>query len=178
MAPSLSFKSFSLTLAAVGFTGITPPGGGARTVPPLPIVPTAFDADPIGGRIGDTTGSIDPLILKRSPDGLFYVTAAVNGVPVRFVVDTGANVVVLTGADAAAAGVTGSATAGRSLRTAAGAAPMRWATIARLTVGDHAITGADAAIVGDNGPPHSLLGQSALARLDSVTLRGNRLQLR
>lgn len=174
MAPSLSFKSFSLTLAAVGFTGITPPGGGARAVPPLPIVPAGFDAD----RRGDATGSIDPLTLKRSPDGLFYVTAAVNGVPVRFVVDTGANVVVLTKADAAAAGVTGSAAAGRSLRTAAGATPMRWATIARLTVGDHAITGADAAIVGDDGPPHSLLGQSVLARLDSVTLRGNRLQLR
>jgi aspartyl protease family protein len=169
MAPSLSFKSFSLAVATLGFTGLTAPGGGARPVPP-PVVPPPFDADGIG--------SIDPLTLKRAPDGLFYVTAAVNGVPVRFVVDTGANVVVLTRADAAAAGVIGSPTGGRALRTAGGTAAMRWATIDRLTIGDRAIAGADAAIVGDNGLPHSLLGQSVLSRLDSVTLRGNRLQLR
>ncbi len=166
MAPSLSLKSFSLAVAALGFTGITPPGGGARLTPP-PAVPVPSGND-----------SIDPLTLKRSADGLFYVTAAVNGVPVRFVVDTGANVVVLTRADAAAAGVTGSTAGGRALRTAGGTAAMRWATIERLTIGDHAIADADAAIVGDGGLPHSLLGQSALSRLESVTLRGNRLHLR
>lgn len=169
MAPSLSLKSFSLAVAALGFTGITPPGGGARLTP-APAMPMPSGDDAIG--------PIDPLTLTRSADGLFYVTAAVNGVPVRFVVDTGANVVVLTRADAAAAGVTGSTAGGRALRTAGGTAAMRWATIERLTIGDHAIADADAAIVGDGGLPHSLLGQSALSRLDSVTLRGNRLHLR
>lgn len=167
MAPSVSFKSLALAVAALGFTGIAPPGGGARPAPMIAPSPDVAGA-----------GSPAPLTLKRAPDGLFYVTAAVNGVPVRFVVDTGANVVVLTRADAAAAGVNGSPTGGRALRTAGGTAAMRWATIDRLTIGDRAIAGADAAIVGDNGLPHSLLGQSVLSRLDSVTLRGNRLQLR
>ena len=169
MVPSVSFKSFALAMAALGLTGLAPPGGGARPVP----VPMAAPSPDAAG-----AGSPAPLTLKRAPDGLFYVTAAVNGVPVRFVIDTGANVVVLTRADAAAAGVTGAAAGGRALRTAGGTAAMRWATIERLTIGDHAIAGTDAAIVGGDDLPHSLLGQSALSRLDSITLRGNRLHLR
>ncbi len=168
MVPSVSFKSFALAMAALSLTGIAPPGGGARQVP----VPVAAPSPDAAG-----AGSPAPLTLKRAPDGLFYVTAAVNGVPVRFVIDTGANVVVLTRADAAAAGVAGVSTGG-ALSTAGGTARMRRATIARLTIGGHAMVGTDAVIVGNDGPPHSLLGQSALAQLESVTLRGHRLHLR
>jgi aspartyl protease family protein len=161
MVPSLSFKSAALALAVLGFTGATPPAPAPAFHPP----------------VAARAGQLHSLTLARAPDGLFYVTAAVNGVPVRFVVDTGANVVVLTGADAAAAGVSGGS-AGGALHTAGGTARMRRATIVRLTIGGHAIAGADAVIVGNDGPPHSLLGQSALSQLESVTLRGHRLHLR
>jgi aspartyl protease family protein len=157
-----SFRSLALALAALGYAGLPSAGGGARIAPSATPLPVAAD----------------PLTVKRAPDGLFYVTAAVNGVPIRFVVDTGANVVVLTPADAAAAGVAGTADTAESLRTAGGSAAMRWATIDRLTIGGHAIARPDAAIIAADGPPHSLLGQSVLSRLDSVTLRSDRLQLR
>ena len=46
------------------------------------------------------------LRLKRSPDGHFYVNGTVNGVAVRFVIDTGATSVALSKEAAAAAGLT------------------------------------------------------------------------
>ena len=62
MAASLSFKSFSLALAALGFTGVAPPSGGARVVPLPAVIPVVAAED-----------TIDPLTLTRAHDGLFYV---------------------------------------------------------------------------------------------------------
>lgn len=47
----------------------------------------------------------DATVLNRAGDGHFYATLDVNGVPVRFLVDSGATDVVLTRADAARAGI-------------------------------------------------------------------------
>jgi len=43
--------------------------------------------------------------LPRARDGHYYLTATINGTPLRFVVDTGATDMVLTRADAEAAGL-------------------------------------------------------------------------
>ncbi|KAJ29618.1 TIGR02281 family clan AA aspartic protease [Sulfitobacter pontiacus] len=48
------------------------------------------------------TGSVT---LPRARDGHYYLTATINGTPLRFVVDTGATDMVLTRADAEAAGL-------------------------------------------------------------------------
>lgn len=44
--------------------------------------------------------------VPRASDGHFYLTLEVNGVPTRFVVDTGASAIVLSQADATSAGIT------------------------------------------------------------------------
>ena len=49
-----------------------------------------------------STGSVP---LPRARDGHYYLTATINGTPLRFVVDTGATDMVLTRADAEAAGL-------------------------------------------------------------------------
>ena len=49
-----------------------------------------------------STGSVT---LPRARDGHYYLTATINGTPLRFVVDTGATDMVLTRADAEAAGL-------------------------------------------------------------------------
>ena len=49
-----------------------------------------------------STGSVT---LPRARDGYYYLTATINGTPLRFVVDTGATDMVLTRADAEAAGL-------------------------------------------------------------------------
>jgi aspartyl protease family protein len=109
------------------------------------------------------------LTIPRSADGLFYVTGRANGEEVRFLIDTGSSLVVLTPADAARMGVSGSAT--RSdlvVRTAAGSVPMEAVRLSRLQVAGQALSGVDAAIA--DGLGVSLLGQSALARLGTLTL--------
>jgi aspartyl protease family protein len=177
MLSSMSLKSLSIAVAALGFTGITPPDGGARMAAMPGTVRTATapaTASPVDLAAGGRS-----LTLAKAADGLFYVTAHVNDVPVRFVVDTGANVVVLTGADARAIGLKPAARTGRqTLRTAGGRRAMRWASIDRLKIAGQTVENTEAVVIAADGPPHSLLGQSALARFESVTLRGDRLELK
>lgn len=47
----------------------------------------------------------DDIVVPRSPDGHYYMTLDVNGVPVDFVVDTGASQMVLTQLDARRVGI-------------------------------------------------------------------------
>ncbi len=175
MLSSMSLKSLSIAVAALGFTGITPPDGGARMAAmPGTVRAATATASPIDLAAGGRS-----LTLAKAADGLFYVTAHVNDVPVRFVVDTGANVVVLTGADARAIGLKPAARTGRqTLRTAGGRRAMRWASIDRLKIAGQTVENTEAVVIAADGPPHSLLGQSALARFESVTLRGDRLELK
>ena len=58
-------------------------------------------------RSADAAGHASPIDthVRRSPNGHYFVTALVNGQPVRFVVDTGATTVALTEEDALRAGV-------------------------------------------------------------------------
>lgn len=115
--------------------------------------------------------------ILRSPDGLFYVTAIVNGAPVRFLVDTGASIVVLRPEDARSAGVIVeedgfTATA----HTANGRTAMARVRLGEIVVGDTRSTDVEGAVVRQNLAV-SLLGQSWLSRLGSLTISGDRLRI-
>ena len=115
--------------------------------------------------------------IRRAGDGLFYCTGWVNGVPVRFLIDTGATTVVLTPADAARAGVLPDAAAFRfSASTAGGSVAMARIRLAQLSAGAAERHNVDAAIAG-GGLGVSLLGQSYLAQLDSVRISGDTMVL-
>jgi clan AA aspartic protease (TIGR02281 family) len=114
--------------------------------------------------------------IHRAHDGLFYINATVNGQPVRFIVDTGSNVVVLTKRDAARIGMTSSSADTVALQTVGGAAPMQRGSIDRLVVAGQSLENVDVATVA-SGLDVSLLGQSALARLQSLRFEGDRLEL-
>lgn len=111
----------------------------------------------------------DKIALPRSPDGHYYVTAEVNGVPVRFVVDTGASQIVLSRQDARRIGLptaglayTGSAsTANGTVATA----PVRLERIDIGPIHDRNIH----AVVNDGAMEGSLLGMSYLTRFARVT---------
>ncbi len=109
----------------------------------------------------------------RAGDGLFYVTGRVNGADIRFLVDTGANVVVLTRADAARAGVSPAAFQAK-VQTANGPAPMAWTKLDQLSIAGRDVRGVDAGIT-HTGLGVSLLGQNVLSRLGSVTLTNDSL---
>lgn len=116
--------------------------------------------------------------IRRDPDGLFYITALVNGVRVRFLVDTGASTIVLTLNDAGRAGVLFAAPGFQDrAETAGGQTAMTRVKLARLVAGPAEQRDVDAAVVGD-GLGVSLLGQSWLSKFQSVTITGDRMELK
>lgn len=114
--------------------------------------------------------------IERSPDGLYRVEGIVNGKKVDFIVDTGSSVVVLTPADAHRVGLAQRDAPRVDVETANGATSMRMTTIGELRLGTRSMSSVEAAIV-DGGLSTSLLGQSALSRIESLTLRGGKLSL-
>ena len=116
--------------------------------------------------------------LYRAADGFFYVDAIVNGAAIRFLIDTGASVVVLRLEDAVRAGLAVdpkqfSVTA----ETANGHMPMARVTLDEVVVGSVRKRLVAAAVV-HHGPGVSLLGQNWLSQLSSMTIAGNRMVLR
>ncbi|MFM9976622.1 MAG: TIGR02281 family clan AA aspartic protease [Sphingomonadaceae bacterium] len=119
-----------------------------------------------------------PLDLWRADDGLFYVDGVINGAPVRFVVDTGASMIVLKASDARRAKIATDTNAGSvEAETAGGKRTLARVTLASMQVGATGVTGAPA-VVADDSLSVSLLGQSWLAQLASVTIEGDRMRLR
>ena len=115
--------------------------------------------------------------LPRAPDGHYYVTAEVNGTPLRFVVDTGASQIVLSRRDAARAGIdterlvyTGRAqTANGTVRTA----PVRLDRVSIGPIADRDVR----AVVNEGAMSGSLLGMDYLRRFSSVEITGDKLVL-
>lgn len=116
------------------------------------------------------------LVLDRDASGQFHLDAAVNGTSTRFLVDTGADSVALTVADAERAGIkVDPDTFQPILQTASG---QGWGTLVeleRIEVGRTELRNVGAVVVKDLGV--SLLGQSVLARMGKVELKGDRMVL-
>lgn len=115
--------------------------------------------------------------VPRAADGMFYMDAFVNGVAVKFLVDTGSTSVVLTLRDALRAGIHAKLeNAAQRAQTAGGSVAMERVKLARLVAGPTSGEDVDAAVT-DSSLGVSLLGQSWLARFDSVTIRRDRMIL-
>jgi aspartyl protease family protein len=116
------------------------------------------------------------IVIERGKDGQFHFNASVNGTETRFLVDTGADTVALTMADAEAAGVQFNPNGFVPiLRTASGEGYGTMVTLERLQVGDTELRNVGAVVVRDLGV--SLLGQSVLGRMGRVELQGDRMVL-
>jgi aspartyl protease family protein len=117
------------------------------------------------------------IVVPRSPDGHYHLTAQINGTPVRFVVDTGATSIVLTAEDALATGLApdtlnymGRAmTANGEVRTAT----VRLDTVALGPVTDRNVS----AVVNAGDMEKSLLGMTYLQRWGKIEISGGALTL-
>ncbi len=115
--------------------------------------------------------------LPRAPNGHYYLTAQVNGSPIRFVVDTGATGIVLNMADARSAGINPETLvfSGEAL-TANGpvsTAPVRLREIAIGPISDKEVR----AWVNDGHMDISLLGMSYLQRFSRIEITPDALVL-
>lgn len=118
------------------------------------------------------------LMVHRARDGHFWMKARLNGVEVRFMVDTGASNIVLSPDDARRVGInTGILDYSGRATTANGVVSYARATISTLGLGDETFYDVPVTINGAemNG---SLLGMTVLREFSSIEFRGDMLILR
>lgn len=134
---------------------------------------------------GESTFSDDDLafgtpqgaVLKRQDDGHFYANVDINGKGIHFLIDTGASGIALTADDARALGLNWSEedleTVGRGANGEVQGVPI---TLGNVELGGIQARSLEAVIIPD-GLDVSLLGQSFLAKAQSVKINGDKMEL-
>ena len=105
------------------------------------------------------------ITLAADGRGMFFAEGAVNGVPMRFVIDTGATYVSLSGHDATRLGLDFRSGRPMRMQTANGTVIKYLVKFDRVKLGDIELTGVDG-VVGDQEMPYALLGMSFLNRFE------------
>ena len=168
-----SYIAGAIALAGLALVGVqlragdSPAAAGPQPGPAAPEEPPPAEIAYNGGGIS----------LKRSGDSHFYALAQVNGAPVRFLIDTGSSIIVLTPEDARRAGIGAGDYAARGVG-AGGEVRLMPTMLTRLTLGPVAADNVPAMVAEEGKVPVSLLGQSFLARAGSVTIAGDTMILR
>ena len=134
----------------------------------------------IAGNAPDATAASEAwqYVVEAGPRGHFVLEAVVDGVPVTFLVDTGASAIVLTMADARRLGFSPqNLEFSQRFGTANGEVPGASVRLRELRVGQFSLYDLDASV---NEAPLaiSLLGMSFLDRLDGYRVEDGRLILR
>lgn len=150
---------------------------GQTLAPTPPLTPGAAptaSASPTAMALAGGQFTGDSITLARDGSGQFHIGARVNGADTRFLVDTGADMLALTVADAERAGILVDPSAYVPiLRTASGEG---WGAMVRLDhfeLGNTELRNVQAVVVRDLGV--SLLGQTILSQFGRVELAGDRM---
>lgn len=137
----------------------------------------------MGARFPGASDDVSPswkgpatLTLWAHDDGFFYASGRINGVPVRFLVDTGSNTVAMNKRDADRIGIDYRSGRRGVANTASGVAPMYLVKLDRVSVGDITLRNVAAGVLLSDHPDIPLLGMSFLGKLNMVR-EGNRLDL-
>lgn len=117
--------------------------------------------------------------VARHAGGSFVIDGAVDGVPTRFILDTGASAVVLTSEAASRAGIDPATLFyTQPVMTANGRTMAAATTLGELTVGNITERRVPALVAREGSLSQNLLGMTFLERLASFEVRGDRLILR
>jgi aspartyl protease family protein len=148
---------------------------------PVQIIPASAGTQNPQSAFGDDRSNDIPQIapdkitLSRSHDGHFYADLDVNYGKVRFLVDTGASMVALTGADAQKLGLTWNDVELETVaRGASGDVRGKMVVLDKMQIGNFQANNVRAAIIPE-GLDVSLLGQSFLARVSSVNIQNDKM---
>jgi aspartyl protease family protein len=157
-----------LLYAVVGYRLLAPADA------PTPRTATATPSAPAPQQT--RSASPNALVFRANRQGHVELDAVVNGSPVRFLVDTGATMVVLSMRDAAAAGISRTSL-DFNIRTSTANGVGRAAAVRlrELRIGQFSVSDVPAAVV--ENLQVSLLGQTFLKRLDSYEMRDGVLTL-
>jgi aspartyl protease family protein len=134
------------------------------------VVGNATPAEP------SAAAAVNTLVYPADRRGHIVLDAVVNGAPVRFLVDTGASFVILTPADARAAGLNPRQLAfNEHASTANGEVRIATVTLREISLGQLSIDDVPAAVIEHLNV--SLLGMSFLNRLQSYEMRNGKLTI-
>jgi len=115
-----------------------------------------------GGQVAATRESVT---LAADARGHFFADAVVNGIPMRFVIDTGATAVALSAADASRLGIDWHNGARRTMQTANGATTGYLVKLDKVRVGSIELHDVDGVVL-EQGMGVGLLGMTFLNRVD------------
>ena len=126
----------------------------------------------------DTSGGTGTrIVLPMGPGGHYLGDGAINGQPIRFMVDTGATVVALSSDMASNLGIDTSKSTLAPMGSANGTMMARRVTLASITVGDVTVHNVEAVVV-PAPMPFALLGNSFLSRFQMRSDDGSLTLLR
>lgn len=125
----------------------------------------------VGTQIGSNrlTRPAGGKVVQIAPDtgGMYFVSGAINGYAVRFLVDTGATLVAMNKHTAKRLGINYMLEGEEGLsQTASGYAKTYLVKLRRVTVGEITLTDVDGAVIDGDQPVEVLLGNSYLGRLN------------
>ncbi|MEH6757988.1 MAG: TIGR02281 family clan AA aspartic protease [Parasphingorhabdus sp.] len=114
--------------------------------------------------------------IDRAQDGLFHVTALVNGKPVDMAIDTGATRTIVAPADAERIGLFPHAGTYSNMETLNGRVRLSRIKIDKLTVGNREMKGLEI-VLGPRTLNQSVVGLDAISRSGPLLVEGNRVTL-
>lgn len=140
-------------------------------------VPMGSVMRPLGA--GDANGdAAAPVTVYRDARGMFTTVGVINGMPVPFLVDTGATTVAMNADQARRLGIDYRVNGRRGMvETASGVEPVYQVTLSRVKVGSIELHNIRAVVLEGRQPSRPLLGMSFLGRL-SIVNEGDRMILR
>ena len=161
------YRLYIMALTAVGIMGLI----AVLAVPRPGAAPVALaSAKPER----QSAGTTEALLLERDASGQFHLEASVNGAPVEFLVDTGADIVALTEQEALNLGLNVAESDFQPvMKTASGVGYGAQIKLDEMEVAGERLRDVEAVVV--KGLAINLLGQSALRKLGSVQLKGDNM---
>lgn len=109
--------------------------------------------------------------------GFFFVSGMINDYPVRFLVDTGATMIAMSGELAARIGIDYRSGQRGFANTAGGVTQMYGVGLNTVTIGGITLSDVQGGVIEGSHPEQPLLGMSFLGQLDMVRT-GNRMELK
>lgn len=163
---AIALGAILLMLAAAGLIEQADPAGTPS--------PQVAETGPAQAEVSPPPAPEGVLVLKRGSSGQFHLSGEVNGQAVRFLVDTGADVVALTEDSAEAIGIQVPADAFQPImQTASGTGYGAPVMLDSLRLAESELRNVEAVVV--QGLGVNLLGQNVLRRMGHVTLQGDRM---